>query len=401
MSQPLKKEPITPVKRKLRKLKKDPMAFVKDSKAYDSAQKGIDYTWAKFGSFALVLLASALVIFYYTVVASPRFVSETQFVVKQSGGNDLPFGGLATLGSISPSMRDALVLQTYIQSRAMAEALDEAVSLKAHYERSDWDFISKLTHESSAEEYVEYYLEHVSVLHDELSDVLYVEVQTFDPEYSLKVTEALLSISEKFINELGSKMAQEQMDYAQKEVERAYSVLKNQQASLVNFQDKFQLYSPEQQGGALMKAINELESEIIRQQTEFKSLLAFMRDDAPEVKAKNIRIEALQQQLKEEKERLTDQDKQSLNKINADFQEIKLNTELASDLYKSSLAGLEQVRAEAYRKLKHLLVVEAPALAQEDKYPKRMYSIVTWFVCLILLYLIGRLVVSIVKEHRD
>ena len=176
--------------------------------------------------------------------------------------------------------------------------------------------------------------------------------KTFNAEYSLQVANALLQISENFINDLGSKMVQEQMGYAQKEVERSYKVLRDQQSSLVSFQDKFKLYNPEQQGGALVGAINELESEIIRQQTELKSLLAFMRGDAPEVKAKKIRIDALEQQLVEEKARLTDQDQQSLNKINVDFQEIKLNTELASDLYKNSLAGLEQVRTEAYRKFK-------------------------------------------------
>lgn len=392
---------LTPTQRKLRKLKKAPMQFVKDSSAFGKAQQGIDYTWAKFGSFALVLLASALIVFYYTIWASPRYVSEAQFVVKQAGGNELPIAGLAALGSASPSMRDALILQKYIKSRAMAVALDEAVSLKAHFERSDWDAFSKLSSGSTTEEYVAFYQDHISVLHDELSDILYVEVQTFNAEYSLEVANALLSISEDFINNLGSKMVQEQMGYAQKEVERSYKVLRDQQSSLVSFQDKFKLYNPEQQGGALVGAINELESEIIRQQTELKSLLAFMREDAPEVKAKQIRIDALEQQLVEEKARLTNQDQQSLNKINVGFQEIKLNTELASDLYKSSLAGLEQVRTEAYRKLKHLLVVEAPSLAEQDKYPRRIYSIFTWFISLILIYLIGRLIWAIVKEHKE
>jgi len=126
-----------------------------------------------------------------------------------------------------------------------------------------------------------------------------------------------------------------------------------------------------------------------------------MRDDAPEVKAKNIRINSLERQLEEEKDRLTNQDQQSLNKINVDYQEIKLNAELASDLYKTSLASLEVVRSEAYRKLKHLLVVEHPALAEEDTYPRRIHSIVTWFVCLVLIYLMSKLILAIIKEHRE
>ncbi len=398
MSEPVKKSLI---QRKLNKLKKKPLQFVIDSKAYDSAQKSMDYTWAKFGSFALVLLASALVVFYYGVMASPRYVSESQFVVKQASSSDVPMLGLAALGSVSPSMRDALILQKYIQSREMAMALDAAVSLKAHYERSDWDSFSRLATNSSIENYIKYYQNHVGVNHDEMSDVLYVEVQTFDAQYSLTVASALLQLSEQFINNLGAKMAQEQMAYAQKEVERSYKVLSENQNTLINFQDKFELYNPEQRSGALANAINGLETQIITQQTELKSLLAFMRDNAPEVKAKKIRVDALKEQLAEEKNRLTNHDKQSLNKINVSFNEIKLNTELALDLYKSSLVSLEGVRAEAYKKLKHLLVIEHPALAQQDKYPARIYSILTWFICLLLLYFIGRLLISIVKEHQE
>ena len=390
-----------PVARKVQKLKRDPRQFVLDSKAYVKAQKTADFAWAKLGSFAFVLLASILVVFYYWVIASPRYVSETQFMVKQANSTESPFSGLAAIGSISGGMRDALVLKKYIESREMAVALDQAVSLKAHYERDDFDLISRLAHESTIEEYVEFYQNHISVLHDELSDVLYVEVQTYEANYSLQVAQTLLKLSENFINELGAKMAQEQVGYAQKEVERSYGELKKFQSDLVNFQDKFKLYNPEQQGGALVGAINELESEIIRQQTELKSLLAFMRDDAAEVKAKKIRINSLERQLAEEKNRLTNQDQQSLNKINVDFQEIKLNAELASDLYKTSLAGLESVRSEAYRKLKHLLVIESPALAQEDRYPRRIYNILTWFVCLVLLYLVARLILAIVKEHKE
>lgn len=402
-NEPLEKVLIekTARQRKLAKLKNKPMQFVKDSRAYDKAQKSLIYTWAKFGSFALVILASILLIIYFTLIASPRYVSEAQFVVKEAGGQDSSILGLSGLGAVSPGMRDALILQTFLQSREMATTLDKAVSLKAHYERSDWDSFSKLANNSTMENYVEYYQDHVQVIHDELSDVLMVEVQTFDADYSLTVTEALLNISEKFINDLGAKMASEQMGYAQEEVERSYAILSKHQTALIRFQNKFKLYSPEQQSGALLAAINSIDSSIITEETELKSLLAFMRKDAPEVKAKKIRVAALREQLAQEKQRLTSEDQQSLNKININYQEIKLNTELAADLYKSALASLEVVRAEAYRKLKHLLVIEHPALAQEDKYPRRIHSILTWFIVLLLGYFIGRLILSIIKEHQE
>lgn len=398
---PQRKPVLTPMQRKINKLKREPIKFVKDSVAYTAAQQTIDYTWAKLGSFALVLLASIFLVGYYTVVASPRYVSQSQFVVKQSNSNEISLSGLAGLGASTSSMRDSLILKNFIESREMALELDKAVSLKSHYMRHDWDAISRLNSDASMEAYVAYFQRHISVMHDEQSDILSIEIQTFDPQYSLQVMQQTLIICENFINNLGAKMALEQVNFAQKEVARSYKLLKDNQAALVAFQDKHKLYSPEQQGGALMTAVNSLEGDLIKEETELKSLQSFMRDDAPEVVAKTSRIKAMRSQLAEEKIKLTNHGDSGLNKLNVDFQEIRLNAELAADLYKGSLAGLEGIRAEAYRKLKHLLIIEHPAVPQEDKYPRRLYNIITWFAVLIMVYLIGRLIMTIVKEHRE
>lgn len=389
------------IKRKLDKLKRQPLRFVKDSRAYSTAQKGLYLTWAKLGSFALVVLASFVLVLYFGFIASPRYVSEVQFVVKQSGGGDLPLAGIASLGAVSNSMRDALIIKEFIESRDMAEALDAEIQLKSHFQQDSADFFSRLPDDATAEDFVDYYRNHIEVLHDELSDIVYVEVQAFNSEYALVFAQKLLELSEVFINNLGNKMATEQMRYAQGEVERVHSILKTQQTRLLTFQDENRLYSPEQEGGALQQAINGLQAEIIKADARLKELRAVMRDDAPEVRSQKNLISSLNQQLNEEKLRLTSSDDKSLNKVNLDYQEIKLSSELAADLYKSSLASLEVVRAEAYRKLKHLLIVQHPSLAQEDKYPRRAYNILTWFVTLLLIYLVGRLVFAIVKEHKD
>lgn len=409
MSQPLKKEPraleptkaLSPLKRKVRKLKRDPKQFVIDSKAYVGTRKAAYIAWAKLGSFALVLLASILVVGYYTVIASPRYATSTQFVVKEAGTNETALMGIAALGTTSSSMRDALIIKEYVESREMAVALDKAIGLKAHYQNHEWDTLSRLSASATVEDYVDFYQKHISVRHDELSDIVHIEVQAFTPEYSLLLGQTLLEQSEQFINSLGDKMAKEQLAYAQKEVERLYTNMKNQQQQLVHFQNNNELYSPEEQGSALLTAIGNLQGKIITAQAKLKEMLAVMRDDAAEVKSQRILIKSLQQQLNEEQGKLTSDDQKSLNQITANFQEIKLNTELATGLYQAGLSSMEVVRADAYRKLKHLLIVQHPAQPETDQYPRRIYSIVTWFVSLLLVYLLGRLIWAIVKEHKE
>lgn len=392
---------ISPVKRKLRKMRRNPSLFLTDSKAYVKTRKTLYTTWAKLGSFALVLLASLLVVIYYSVIASPRYVSQVQFVVKQTSGNESPLAGLAAIGASSPSMRDALILQEYIQSPEMALALDKSVSLKSHYDNTQWDLLSRLSQDSTQEAYIEYFQEHVSVHYDEMSEILKVEVQGFTPEFSLTIADSLMEISKTFINQLGESMANQQMAYAEQEVQRAHEILKAQQLKVIAFQDEYQLMSPEVQSSALLTAVHQLEANIMTQEAELKSLQAYMQPNTAEIRSLKYRIEALKQQLHEERSKLISEDSQSLNKLGANFKEIELNTQLSADLYASALRGLELVRAEAFKTLKHLLIIENPRLAEEQKYPERLYSIFTWFVVLILIYLVGRLIISIVKEHQE
>ncbi|WP_283789615.1 lipopolysaccharide biosynthesis protein [Bermanella sp. WJH001] len=395
------KVPLSKLQRKARKLKRDPRQFFLDSKAYVGTRKAAYLAWAKLGSFALVLFASLLVVGYYAVVASPRYATVTLFVVKEAGNNEAALMGIAALGSTSTAMRDALIIKEYIESREMAVSLDNEIGLKAHYQDDKWDTLSSLRDSATVEDYVEFYKQHISVRHDEMSDIVHIEVQAFTPEYSLLLGQTLLEKSESFINSLGDKMAKEQLAYAQKEVERLYANMKNQQRLLVLFQNNNELYNPEQQGSAMLAAIGNLQAQIIGAQAKLKEMIAVMRDDAAEVKSQRILIKSLQQQLTEEQGKLTSDDQKSLNQITANFQEIKLNTELATGLYQAGLSSMEVVRADAYRKLKHLLIVQQPAQPETDQYPRRIYSIMTWFVSLLLVYLLGRLMWAIVKEHKE
>ena len=392
-----KKSELSKIQRKIRKFKRDPKLFLVESKA----SQALYLAWAKLGAFMFVIVASLLVIVYYSVIASPRYVSQVQFVVKQASSGELPLAGLASFGATTPSMRDSLILKNYINSREMANALNEQLELQAHYENKQWDWFSRLAKNSSNEDFIEYFQDHIVVNHDEISEVLRVEVQSYNPDYSLRLAQTLMQISDEFINNLGEGMANQQLDYAQKDVDRAFKKMNTLQQHMLNFQNTHELYSPEQQGAALLTVITSLEAQIISLETDVKSLTSYLHNDNAEVVAKQYQIDALKSQLAEEKSRLTSTNSDSLNQINSGFQELKLNSELSVELYKSVLTSLEVVRAEAYKKLKYLLIVERPYLAQQAEYPKRLYSIITWFVVLILIYGIGRLVFSIIKEHQE
>ncbi|MCV5825174.1 sugar transporter, partial [Escherichia coli] len=75
-----------------------------------------------------------------------------------------------------------------------------------------------------------------------------------------------------------------------------------------------------------------------------------------------------------------------MNEITAGYMDVQTQATLAADLYKTGLISLEQTRVEAYRKLKHLLVITQPTLAEDAEYPRRFYNLATVGVLLCLFY---------------
>lgn len=112
-------------------------------------------------------------------------------------------------------------------------------------------------------------------------------------------------------------------------------------------------------------------------------------------------IKALEEQIKKESDKLTSPTNKKLNKNVAEFEALKAQVMFATDMYKISLASLEKARLEATRKLKKLIVITQPLLAQEAMYPRKVYIGVTSFVLFNILFGIGLLIHSIVREHRE
>lgn len=396
-----KNNALSPIQRKIRKLRNKPMLFVADSKVVKHTNTTLYYTWAKLGSFALVLAATLLICIYYLFIASDSYVSEAKLVVKQASSTEITSPGLPLLTGMGSGAQDALLIKSYIGSLDLMRQLQADLDVRAHYSSDKADFISALGREVSAEDFLAYMQEHIKVSYDEISNEITVSVQAFEAEYAQQVLQKVVDASELFINNMGQQMAKEQMQYAQREVERAHKVMQDAQHALIEFQEKYSVLSPEQQGSAVIAALSGIETQIISGEAELKALQSYMRNDAPEVQARRYKLDALKNQLASERKKLSKNDEQTYNKLNASFQEYKLNVQLGADLYTSALAGLETARGEAYHKLKHLIRVTTPNLPEKALYPRRIYNIVTWFVVLLMIFAIYQLVVATIREHQE
>ncbi|WP_312079975.1 sugar transporter [Leclercia sp.] len=400
MMQPKKTNKQSGLMRKINKLKNKPKDFIIDSSGYRLAHK----SWKKslkLGSFLWVVACFALATIYFCLIASDRYVSRAELVVKQADQIRMLPDALSMLGLGGSNHQDVLLIQDYIKSPDMLALLDKKLNLKAHYQSHNVDYFSRLSNNVSREGFMDYYREHLSLHLDEISGVLTIEFQAFDPQYGQQVVKVMLEESEGFINKLGHRVALEQLAFVEKEVNRAYQRVQDEKAKVLEFQNNHHLISPETTSSARLGVVSQIEGELARQQAQLKQLQSYMKETAPAVVSVQTRVNALTQQLAQEQGRLTGADKEAMNEITARYLDVQTQATLAADLYKTGLISLEQARVEAYRKLKHLLVISQPTLAETAEFPRRLYNLATIGVLLCLLYGLIIMGLATLREHKD
>ncbi|WP_347473329.1 capsule biosynthesis protein [Acinetobacter thermotolerans] len=337
------------------------------------------------------------------VFAKDRYASSSVLLVKQVADAQVAdsSGGLgALLGVSNTSREDSQILKEYISSRDMIERLDQALNLRKEFS-SVKDPIFALSKDASIEELVEYFNKMISVELDEQTMMLHVKAQGFSPEFSLKLNKVLLKESDLFINNISKNIAQEQQIFAQKQYQEATLQLNEARQAVLRYQNENEIFDPELQAKAVSTLISGLQANLAQLKTEERTLLSYLTPEAPQVIALKSQIESVEKQIENESAKLTSPSTQKLNQNVADFEALKQQVIFATDLYKLSLASLEKARLEASRKLKKLVVIAEPRLAQDAMYPRKTYISITSFILLNIVFGIGLLIHSIVREHRE
>lgn len=356
-------------------------------------------------SLALLFIGVPLLLasLYYGFMAQDRYVSSAVMSVRRAHQDGYGGAGLAMLipGVGGTSLEDTRMLQDYMRSQALLARLDDELGLRRHYESAARDPFFRLWPGVSREWWVGYWRNRLSISIDELSGLLTVQVQTFDPVLSQRVAAALLRESETFVNGVTQRIAREQMAFAQTELTLADERLAQARTALLTFQARHRMLDPAAQAQATGALAAELHAQLARVEAELSAKEAFLNPDAPDILALKAQAAALRLQVTRETRNVTATQGDALNRLTAEFRDLKARVTLAEELLKSTLTSVEASRIEALRKAKSLVVVEPPTLAESAEYPRRVYDMFTLLIASLLLYAVTRLVVATVNEHRD
>jgi len=346
--------------------------------------------------FFIPLAALAVYEIYY---ASDRYESTAAIFITEEQSNQSPLD-LSLLGFTSVvSSRDSFVIREFAGSLDMMLLLDNELGLKNHYSDPQYDYFSRLETDATQEEFRDHYENRVKIEFDDETQLLHFSVQSYDRKLSQNILELILDQSQKFIDQLNEEITSSQQKFFDKEIKLSEENLIQEKRRLLDFQKRNNILTTEGFSETILATIGSLEQILAQKQSELNARLKVLNKNAPQLQNLKREVEALQNQIQQERKRLAGQDVGSMSELDSEFRDIKLQLEFKTAIYTANLNALETARLEAARRLKFLTVVSYPSVAEESEYPDRVYVIVTGGIIFLVIYFVLSLIVSIIREH--
>ncbi len=348
-----------------------------------------------------VALPTFLSVVYYGLIASNIYISEARFAVRSneattSGSMLSAVIGVTTSGGTG---QDTAAVKDYILSMDMLNQLQNKLHIRQHYAGSDYDWFSRLGRNDSQEDFLEYFQKKVEVLYDVTSGIVTLKTKAYTADKAREIAAAILELSEQLVNSMSERIAADSVQFAQRELDRAETRVRLSTSAVTNFRNTRNTIDPDKKTGAVLTIVAELEGKLAATRAELSEAKSFMRDDSAQVTSLKSRIKALEEQVQNESRRLTGNGSKQLSGMMEDYEALVLDRSFAQERYTRTLAALEIARTEASRKQRYLVTFVTPSQPDEALEPHRLWNIFTTLIMAFLIYVIGALVWSSIKDH--
>lgn len=350
---------------------------------------------------ALAFLAIFLVSFYWFVIAQERYVSRATVVLEspQVATPELSLSSL--MGGGAGNTADLLLLREHLLSVDMLRLLDEQLNIREHYSEHGDIFARLGDKEAPIENLHKYYLRRVEVELDEYAGVLNIHVQGYTPEFAHEMTTLLLQAGEDHMNEMGHRLADEQVHFLERQMVRLDERFTETRQALLEYQNEYGLVSPTDTVASINQVVATLEADLARLQAQRNALSSFQSAQSPELRQVERNITALRDQIIEQRDRIAQASGDSLNSVSAEYETLELQAQFAQETYSNALASLENTRLEAARQLKQVSVLQSPLMPEYPTKPDRLYNSSVFAIITIFLAFILSMLIMIIKDHRD
>lgn len=340
---------------------------------------------------------------YYGVIASPRYVSESHFVVR-SAGSVQPSGlGLALQGvGISAGMNDAFAVHEYLGSRDSLKALQARFNLKAMLSPPSVDWLSRARRpwEGQSEETLyKGFQRNLTIGYDATSGISTLRVEAFSAKDAKAINSAMLDGGEALVNRLNERSAANALRDARLAYEQARAEVTASQQALTALRNSAQFIDPRAAVAETTEVVGGLLVTIAQLRAE-RAQLAAEAPSSPQLPNLDNRIAAYERQVAEARAKATGSASSLAPKVGA-YEDLVMRREIADKVMAQATAALLTAEQDARRQKLYLDRIVEPNEPDKPMEPKRLMAILTIFASSLLIYAVGWLIWAGVREHRQ
>lgn len=350
-----------------------------------------------------VMLPTFIVGWYFAVIATPMYATNSEFVIQQAESSGGAAGGLGGMfqGTSMATQQDSITVQSYLASREAMLRLDSDHDFKAHFSDPKIDQIQRLAPDATSENAFDLYQKHVKISYDPTEGILRMEVIAASPEKSQEFADALITYAEEQVDQMTQRPRDAAMAGALQSYQEAEARRSEALAELLRIQEELEIVGGEAQTQLILQQISQRELE--RQQLELTlaERLSVSRPNEAQVDQLRSRIANLNDLIADLNAQLT-----SASTTNGSLASRNTQLRLAEENYafqslqvQTALTNMEAARIEANKQVRYISVGVAPIAPDEATYPRAFENTVLAFLVFAGIYLMISLTASILREQ--
>ncbi|MEN5363244.1 chain-length determining protein [Brevundimonas intermedia] len=355
-------------------------------------------------AFLIVVVApTVLATVYYTVLASPRYVSEARFIVRAPSQGQPSSLGVALQGvGLSSGPVDSFAVHEFINSRDGLRQAMKLVDVKGIFAERGADVFSRFPRpfeKPSEETLFKTYQRFIEVGYDSTTGISTLRVEAFRPGDAQRLSSALLTGGEGIVNALNERAQADAVAEAAKAQVLARDRLAAAQAKLVSFRNTEGLIDPRlavEESGAI---ISSLQTTVANLKAE-RERLASEAPSSPQLPSLSGQISAYESQIQAERAKMTG-NSQSLAPRISEYEDLTLEREFAGKELTQANAAMLSAEQDARRQRLYLERIVNPNLPDTSTEPRRLRAIITILFSTLLAYGVGWLMWAGVREHKQ
>jgi capsular polysaccharide transport system permease protein len=353
-------------------------------------------------AFLTMGLPMTLAILYFFVIASNQYVSEVRFIVRTSAN-----GGSANLASfmqdqkMSRATDETSAVSEYLTSRDALENLVRNNQLLEILSRKGADIFNRFPNfysRDTRESLYRHFLDFVDVRVESDSGIATLRVRAFTPEDSQSLAQALIKDAEAFVNRLNTRVYQDTLALANRNVAEERAKFADIEDKLEQFRNAQQIIDPNREAAAALARVGVLMAGLSKAESGLQQEIA-QTPKSPQIATMSANVQSLRDEIARQREQISGSDASLAGKF-SEFDQVSLDRELAARSLEGALTQLTKARQDMAQQQYYLQTIVLPNLPDQAAYPRRVLGIATVLVISFCIFWTLNALLKNVQEHQ-